>query len=70
MEDAVDNRYLKKLNQRSLNIIAGSISSYRYIINSPEQLHLIKQASKLASVLGDIQSERLGEKEDRNNREM
>ena len=50
-----------------LNLIDGCISSYLYIINSPKRLHMINQANKLESVLGDIESDRLGEKYDREN---
>ena len=35
MDDAVGERALKKLPQRRLDFIDGSISSYYYIINSP-----------------------------------
>ena len=70
MEDAIDDRYLKRMHQRRLNIIDGSISSYCSILNSPERLHMIKQANEFASVLCDIESDRLGEKEDRKKRAM
>ena len=65
MGDYVGGRALKRLHQRRLNFIDGSIPSYCSILNSPEQLDLIKQANKLASVTGDIESDHLGEKEDR-----
>ena len=70
MEDAVSEMDLKRLPQRILNLIYGSISSFYSILNSPEQLYMIKQANKFASVLGGIQSDRLGEKEDRKKRPM
>ena len=35
MEDAVNERALKRLNQRRLNFIDGCISSYCSILNSP-----------------------------------
>ena len=66
MEYAIGGRFLKRLPQLSLNIIDGSISSYFSILNSPKRLHMIKQANKLASVLCDIEYDRLGAKEDRN----
>ena len=70
MEDAIFDRALKRLHQQSLNIIDGYISSYCSILNSPRRLHMIKQAKELASVLCDIQSDRLGTKEDRKKIEM
>ena len=56
MEDAVGEMDLKRLPQRRLNFIGGSISSYCYILNSPEQLEHIRQANKLASVLCNFYS--------------
>ena len=70
MEDAIGDRDLKRLSQRRLNIFAGSISSYCYIINSPTGFHMIKQEKQLASVLCDIYYDRLEEKQDRNKRVM
>ena len=54
MEDGVVNRALKTMHHIRLNLIDGSISSYCYIINSPERIYLIKEATKLAYILGDI----------------
>ena len=45
-----------------MNLIDESISSYCSVIKSPEQLDMIKQENKLAAVLGDIESNLLGEK--------
>ena len=70
MEDDIGDRYLKRLTQKRTNIIYGSISSYCSILNSPERLHTIKQANEMASVLCDIESDRLGAKEDRKKRAM
>ena len=53
-----------------MNIIDGSISSYCSILNSTKRIHIIKQANELASVLYDIESDRLGSKEDRKKRSM
>ena len=39
MYDAVSERDLKRLPQRRLNFIDGSISSYCYILISPKRLH-------------------------------
>ena len=61
---------LKSLPQQRLNLIDGSISSYSSILNSSQRLHMINQANKLASVLCDIETDRLGAKEDRKNSEM
>ena len=57
MEDSVSDRALKRLSQRRLNLIYGYISSYCSILNSPKQLEHIRQASKLASVLCDLESD-------------
>ena len=51
MDDAVGDRYLKRLTQRSLNFIDGSISSYFYILNSTKQLEQVRQTKTLAYVL-------------------
>ena len=69
-KDAIGDRYLKRLTQKRLNLIDGSITSYCYIINSTERLHMIKQENELASVLCDIESDRIGAKEESNNRAM
>ena len=45
-----------------MNLIDGSISSYCSVIKSHEQLDMIKKENKLAAVLGDIESDLLGEK--------
>ena len=62
MKDAIGDRALKRLNKQKLKIIDGSISSYCSIINSPKRIHMIKQANKFASVLCDIESDRLGKR--------
>ena len=49
MEDAIGDRSFKRLH-----IIDRYISSYFSILNSPKWLHIIKQASELASVICDI----------------
>ena len=55
MEDAFGERALKRLPQRRMKIIDGSISSYCSILNSPKQLEQIRQANKLASVLCNLE---------------
>ena len=70
MENDIFDRALKRLPQRRLNLIDGSISSYCSTLNSPERLRMIKQANKLASILCDIESDLLGGEEDRKNRAM
>ena len=57
MEDAVGERDLKRLPQKIMNFIDGSISSYCYILNSPKLLELVRQANKLAYVLCDLESD-------------
>ena len=44
MENDIGDRALKRMPQRSLNIIYGSFSSYCSILNSPERLHMIKKS--------------------------
>ena len=63
MEDSVGERALKRLPQRRLNFIDGSISIYCSIFNSPEQLEQIRKTKKLASVLCDFESDRIREKQ-------
>ena len=70
MENAIGDRALKRLTQKTMNIIDGSVSRYCAILNSTERLHIIKQANELASVICDIYSDRLGEKGDRKKRYM
>ena len=65
MEDAVGERSLKRPPQRRLNFIDGSISCYCSILNSPEQLEQIRQANKLASVLCELESDRIRDKEEK-----
>ena len=68
MDDAVGEKALKRMPQRRLNFIDGSISSYCYILNSPERLEQIRQANKFASVICDLESDRMREKEDNKKR--
>ena len=67
---AIGERAFKILTKQRPKIIYGYISSYCYIINYPKRLHMIKQANNLASVLCDIEYDRLGEKLDRKKRAM
>ena len=62
IEDAVGDSALKRLSQRRMNSIVGSISSYSSILNYPKRLDLNKQENKLTPVLGDIQYDHLGGK--------
>ena len=59
MEDSVGDRDLKRLPQRRLRFIDGSISSYCSIINSPEHIKQTRQANKLASVMCDFESDHM-----------
>ena len=65
MEDDVGEWALKKLPQRRLKFIDGSIYSYCSILNSTEQLEQIRQANKLAYVLCDLESYRIRENEEK-----
>ena len=62
MEDAIGDRYLKRIPQIRLSLIDGSISSYCSILNSPKRLRMTKQENELASVLCDIESDCLESK--------
>ena len=70
MEYAIGDRDLKRLHHKSMNLIDGSISSYCSIFNSPKWLRMINQANELAYIICDIESGRLGTKEDRKKRAM
>ena len=48
-----------------MNFIDGCIISYYSILNSPERLEQIRQANKLASVLCDLESDRIIDKEEK-----
>ena len=65
MEDDIGDRALKRLLQRRLKFIDGSISSYCYIINSTKRFEQIRQANKLASVPCDLESDQTREKEEK-----
>ena len=65
MEDSVGDMDLKRLPQRRLNFIDGYISSYCYILNSPERLEQIRQAKKLVHVMCDLDSNRMKENEEK-----
>ena len=59
MYGAVGERDLKWLPQIRMNFIYVSISTYCSIINCPELLEQIRQANKLASVLCDLDFDRM-----------
>ena len=59
LEDTFGDRDLKRLPQRRLKFIYGYISSYCSILNSPEQFEQIRQSNKLASVLCDLDPDRM-----------
>ena len=60
MEDDIGDKNLMRMRQRSRNIIDSSISSHFSIINSSKRLHMINQSNELASVICDVESDRLG----------
>ena len=70
MEDAFNERDLKRLPQRRLNFIDGCISSYCSILNSHKYIEQIKQANKLVYFLCALESYRMREKEDNKKRAM
>ena len=51
-----------------MNFVDGSVSSYCYIINSPKRLEEIRQANEFASVLCDLESDRIRGKEEKKKR--
>ena len=57
MEYYIGDKYLKNLHQIRWRMIYGYISIYRYFLNSPECLEMIKKSNKLETVLGDIESD-------------
>ena len=57
MEDSVSETALKRLPQRRLNCIDGSICSYCSILNSTKLLEQIRQAKNVVSVLCDLGSD-------------
>ena len=59
---------MNRLLQINLNFIDGYISSYCYILNSPECLEQIRKATKLASVLCDLESDFMREKKEEKKR--
>ena len=68
MEYDIGDRALKILPEKMMNIIDATTSSYCYILTSPKWLHIIKQAYELSSVLCDIESDHIREKDDRKKR--
>ena len=67
MEDSFGYMYLNNMPQWRLKIIDGYISIYFYIINPPQRLDTTNQENNLEAVIGDIDSDCLGAKEERNN---
>ena len=70
MEDSIGDRFLERQPQIRLNLIDGYISSYYYFLNLAERLENKRQANKLASVLCDLESACMREREEKNNRAM
>ena len=65
MQDARGAGAWKKLPQRRLNMIDGTISSHCCVLNSPGRLKLIKEVNELVAVLGDIDTDKQADKEAR-----
>ena len=61
---------MKRLPQRRLKFIDGSISSYFSILNSTESLEQIRKANKLVPVLCDLESGCMRENEENKKRVM
>ena len=62
MKDAMGEGAKRRLPQRRLNLIDGSISSHSAVLNNPVRLKLIKEANELAAVLADIETDKQAEK--------
>ena len=63
IEDVVGDKDLNNIPQKIMKLIDNYISSYWYVIISPEQLDMIKRANNMTDVIGNIDSYCLGEKE-------
>ena len=59
MQDSQGEGAKKRLPQRRLNFIDGTVSSHCGVLNSKERLVLIRQANEVAGVLGDLETDRL-----------
>ena len=70
MEDSVGESNLKRLPQRRLEFIDGSISSYCSILNSTERPEHIRQANKLASAVCDLDYDHMRKTDEKNKRAM
>ena len=69
MGNAVGDMALRRLSQRRLKFVGGSISSYCYILNSPECLEHKMQSKTLAYVMCALGSDHVREKEEKKKRE-
>ena len=58
MQDTKDEGDWKKLSQRGLIIIDGSINSYSVHLNSPAWMYLVRQANYLVTVLAYTENDR------------
>ena len=68
MDDAVSERALKRMPQIRPNFIDNYVPSYCSIINSHKRLEQIRETNKLASVLCDLKSDFMKEKEEKKKR--
>ena len=53
----------KRLPQRRLNMVDGSVSSHCCILNSTERLELVRRSNEVAAIMGEIEVDRLRAKE-------
>ena len=54
MHDSQGEGTMKKLLERRLNFVDGTISSHCGVLNSPERLALIRQAHEVSAVIANL----------------
>ena len=70
MKDSQGKGAKKRLPQRRLNFIDGTVSSHCGVLNSPERLNLIRQANEVSAVMADLEKERLEKKEEKRRKKI
>ena len=58
----------KELPQTRLHIIDSGIYSHCRVLNNSERIELIKKSNHVVAVMGELENERLLQKENRNSR--
>ena len=62
MKDSKGEGAKNRLPKRRLDILDGNIAAYCKLLNSPDQLRMIREANELASVLADVHNDKQEEK--------